>query len=297
MRLGLIGLGRMGFSLGLNMIDHGHEVIAFNRSREKTDELAGHGAIAAYSTKELMDRLHGRKIIWLMVTAGPPVDDMILSLKPYLKKGDILIDGGNSFYKDSIKRADDLAKKGIILLDIGTSGGIAGARNGACTMVGGSEAAFKDIESLLRDICVADGYGYFGRSGSGHFVKMVHNGIEYGMMQAMGEGMDVIENSGFDVDKWRLTKVWNHGSVVRGWLMELLNEAYAKDPDLSDYSGTVGLSGEGEWTVKTANELGVHAPVIHASVDARLRSAENKLYQGKVVQALRYGFGQHEEPK
>ena len=296
MKIGIIGLGKMGFNLAQNLMDSGHSVVAFNRTLSKVDEIKKHGVISSYSLQEFVNKLGKKKVIWLMVTAGNAVDVILKQLVPLLEEGDVVIDGGNSFYKDSIRRAKSLNPKGIVFMDIGTSGGITGARNGACLMIGGDKKTFERLEGVFKGISVQNGYGYFGKSGSGHFVKMVHNGIEYGMMQAIGEGLEVIDRSDFEVDKEKLAKVWNNGSVIRSWLVELIQNAYSKDKELKKYSGVVGLSGEGEWTVQTAKEIGVQVPVIEASVNMRLRSNELKLYQGKVVQALRYEFGQHEEP-
>ncbi len=297
MRIGLIGLGRMGGALAKNMIEHGHKVVAYNRDPKKIKKAARSGIIPSFSVEEFTKKLGKQKIIWLMITAGKPVDIVIKSLIPHLKKGDILIDGGNSFYKDTIKRSNSLKKKGITLLDIGTSGGISGARNGANMMIGGPEKSYNKIRPLIKDVCLKDGYGYFGKSGSGHFVKMIHNGIEYGMMQSIGEGMEIIQKSNFKINNELLTKVWSNGSVIRSWLIELLNDAYKEDKNLKKYSGVVGLSGEGEWTAKTAKSLKVPVPIIQGSVDARLKSKKSKRYQGKVVQALRFGFGGHKQPK
>jgi 6-phosphogluconate dehydrogenase len=297
MKIGLIGLGKMGFNLALNMKKNNVEVIAFNRSPEKLDDIRKKGIKTAYNLEELSNKLGTKKIIWLMVTAGAPVDDMIKQLLPYLNRGDLLIDGGNSFYEDTIRRSRFLSKKGIKFMDVGTSGGIEGARNGACLMIGGDHDQYKRLESIFKSISVKDGFGYMGKVGSGHFTKMVHNGIEYGMMQAIGEGMEVIDKSHLNIDKVKLMKVWNNGSVIRSWLIELLGRAYKKDIKLSKYSGIVGLSGEGEWTVKTAKKLKVPTPIIEGSVKARKISKKSKRYQGKVVQSLRFEFGGHIQPK
>ncbi|MBU0614596.1 MAG: decarboxylating 6-phosphogluconate dehydrogenase [Nanoarchaeota archaeon] len=297
MKFGIIGLGKMGHNLALNARDHHHHVIAYNRSQEKIDQISKQGVDTAYSLQELCERLGKQKVIMLMLTAGKPIDLTIQSLVPYLKTGDIIIDAGNSFYEDSIRRSKMLARKGILFLDSGTSGGVDGARNGANFMIGGSLKAFKKTEQLFKDLSVKGGYAYFGKAGSGHFVKMVHNGIEYGMMQAIGEGMDVIDSSNFNINKEKLCSVWANGSVIRSWLIELLKEAYSKSQTLKGYTGSVGMSGEGEWTVKTAKRLKVNIPIIKGSVNARKLSIRQPSYQGKVVQALRYGFGRHKQVK
>ena len=286
----------MGGNLALNIIDHGHDVVVYNRSAEKMVPYVEKGAIAGASLEELVGSLEAPRMIWVMVTAGDAVDHVIAELTPLLDDGDTIIDGGNSFYKDTIRRAENLKEEGINLLDIGTSGGIDGARNGACFMVGGDEERFNAIEPLLADISVDGGYGYFGKSGAGHFVKMIHNGIEYGMMQSIGEGFEVMEKSAFDIDMSSAAKVWSNGSVIRGWLMDLAEEAYSEDPSLEKYSGAIGLSGEGEWSIATAKELEVPVPAMDSSVDMRIKSKESPRYQGKVIQALRFGFGRHEQP-
>lgn len=297
MKIGLIGLGRMGFNLALNMRDHGHEVVAYNRSHEKTKEAEKHGLIGAYSIEELVKKLDGRRVIWLMVPAGNPVDEMIERIAPLLKGHDIIIDGGNSHYKDTLRRYEMLKAKGIDFVDIGTSGGIEGARNGACMMVGAQDEVFEFIEPLIRDISVENGYLHTGKNGSGHFVKMVHNGIEYGMLQAIGEGFEVLERSQFDLNFKEVARVWNHGSVIRGWLMELMERAFKKDPKLEKIKGVMHSSGEGLWTVQEALELKVPVPVIAESLFMRYRSEQEDTFAGKVVAALRNEFGGHEVEK
>ncbi len=298
-KIGILGLGRMGYNLALNLMDKGHEVVAYNRSRGKVEDIEKEGATGAYSLEEFSEKLGENKVVWLMVPAGDALEEVMKNILPYMREGDLLVDGGNSYYKDSIEHGQFLNEKGILFLDVGTSGGIEGARNGACYMVGGDKKAYDKIEDIFRDTSVENGYGYFGKAGAGHFVKMIHNGIEYGMMQAMGEGFEVVEKSEFNdgIDKRKLSQVWNNGSVIRSWLVELIERAYSNDIELEKYTGAVGLSGEGEWTVKTAKELNVPVPVIEESVNARFRSMKEPRYQGKVVQALRYEFGGHNQPK
>ncbi|MDT8717644.1 decarboxylating 6-phosphogluconate dehydrogenase [Clostridium sp. 19966] len=293
MDIGLIGLGKMGFNLALNMRDHGHRVVAFNRSPEKVKEAEAENITGAYSLEELVQKLPEKKIIWLMVPAGAPVDEMIEKLIPLISKGDLIIDGGNSFYKDTLRRYDYLKGLGIKFADVGTSGGTSGARYGACTMFGADDDVAEIIEPLLKDISVENGYLHAGRVGSGHFVKMVHNGVEYGMMQAIGEGFDILENSRFDLDLEKVAKVWNNGSVIRGWLMELAEDAFKKDKKLDAIKGIMYSSGEGLWTVQEALELKVPAPVITESLIMRYRSEQQDTFTGKVVAALRNGFGGH----
>ncbi|ABY94630.1 MULTISPECIES: phosphogluconate dehydrogenase (NAD(+)-dependent, decarboxylating) [Thermoanaerobacter] len=293
MKVGLIGLGRMGFNLALNMRDHGHEVVVYNRSPEKIKEAEKEGIKGAYTIEDLVKNLERRRIIWLMVPAGDPVDEMIEKLVPLLEEHDIIIDGGNSYYKDTLRRYEMLKEKGIDFVDVGTSGGIEGARHGACTMIGAEDEVFKYIEPLIRDISAENGYLHTGKNGSGHFAKMVHNGIEYGMMQAIGEGFEVLEKSQFDFDLKEVARVWSHGSVIRGWLMELMEKAFEKDPKLSGIKGIMHSSGEGLWTVEEALNLKVPVPVIAQSLFMRYRSEQEDTFAGKVVAALRNEFGGH----
>ncbi|EGD52503.1 6-phosphogluconate dehydrogenase, decarboxylating [Thermoanaerobacter ethanolicus JW 200] len=293
MKVGLIGLGRMGFNLALNMRDHGHEVVAYNRSPEKIKEAEKEGIKGAYTIEDLVKKLERRRIIWLMVPAGDPVDEMIEKLVPLLEEHDIIIDGGNSYYKDTLRRYEMLKEKEIDFVDVGTSGGIEGARHGACTMIGAENEVFKYIEPLIRDISAENGYLHTGKNGSGHFAKMVHNGIEYGMMQAIGEGFEVLEKSQFDFDLKEVARVWSHGSVIRGWLMELMEKAFEKDPKLSGIKGVMHSSGEGLWTVEEALNLKVPVPVIAQSLFMRYRSEQEDTFAGKVVAALRNEFGGH----
>lgn len=293
MQIGLMGLGRMGYNLALNMKDHDHQVVVFNRSKDKVDQAVKDGLTGAYSFAELVTQLPARKAIWLMLPAGNPVDDAIEQLVPLLKKNDIIIDGGNSNYKDTIRRAEYLQGLGLSFVDIGTSGGIEGARNGACAMIGAEAEVFRYLEPLLRDICVEKGYIHAGKHGAGHFVKMVHNGIEYGMMQAIGEGFEVLQSCRYDLDLREVAQVFNHGSVIRSWLMELAEKALAQDPQLESIKGVMHSSGEGLWTLQEALELRVPVPVIADSVFMRYRSLQADTFSGKVVAALRNQFGGH----
>lgn len=297
MEIGIIGLGKMGYNLALNIKDHHHRVVAYNRSHEKIKEAEAEGLIGAYSIEELVSKLGAPRIIWLMVPAGNPVDEMIENLIPLLDKGDIIIDGGNSNYKDTLRRSSSLREKGLHFVDVGTSGGVEGARNGACMMIGAEEDTFKAIEPIIKDICLEKGYLHTGKNGSGHFVKMIHNGIEYGMLQAMGEGFEILEKSQFDLDYKEIARVWNHGSVIRGWLMELMERAFEKDPQLETIKGIVHSSGEGLWTVQEALDLQVPAPVITDSLFVRYRSQQEDTFTGKVIAALRNEFGGHSVEK
>lgn len=293
MTIGLIGLGRMGFNLALNMRDKGHKVVCFNRSKEKVEQAINEGLDGVFSVEDLVKKLESRRVIWLMLPAGEIIDEMIENILPLLNKGDIIIDGGNSNYKDTLRRYEELKLKGIDFVDIGTSGGIDGARNGACTMIGAEDSVFSYIEQLVKDISVENGYLHCGKNGSGHFVKMVHNGVEYGMMAAIGEGFEILNKSRFDLDLEKVAKVWNNGSVVRSWLMELAEDAFKKDSNLDKIKGVMYSSGEGLWTVQEALELKVPATVITESLMMRYRSEQEDTFTGKVVAALRNGFGGH----
>lgn len=293
MKAGVIGLGKMGFNMAQHLLQCGHELIVYDLADEAALALAEKGAVAAGSVEELAGMLDSPRLIWLMVPAGLPVDTTIERLLPLLEQGDIVVDGGNSHYVDSVKRAAYLGEYGIHFLDAGTSGGLEGALNGACVMVGGDRGAYELIAPLLKDLCVENGYGYMGRSGSGHFAKMVHNGIEYGMMQAMGEGFNLLASSGYDYDLHEVSKVWANGSVIRGWLMDLVVRAFQKDPALDTLSGRIADSGEGRWTVEAALEHEVSIPVISASLFSRFRSRSDDNLSDRVVAALRHEFGGH----
>jgi 6-phosphogluconate dehydrogenase len=293
MNIGLIGLGKMGFNLGLNLLDNNFDVVAFDVSEEARTKFAESKGSATSSIKELVEQLPSPKIVWSMVPAGEITDKVLEELKGYLSEGDILMDGGNSNYKQSVERSKIFAETGVHFFDVGTSGGTDGARNGVCTMIGGDAEVFKTIEPIFQAISVENGYHYAGKSGSGHFLKMVHNGIEYGMMQAIAEGFEVLEKSDYDFDYEQVAKMWNNGSVVRSWLMELVESAFSKDPKLDAIRGVMHSSGEGKWTVETALELQAATPVIAMSLMMRYRSLDEDTFSGKVVAALRNEFGGH----
>jgi len=318
MKLGYIGLGKMGYGMVEKMLETGHRVVAFNRSPEKVDSIARVGAIPAYTIPEIFEKLEddfsegvenisvtgdigsvdGRKIVWLMIP-WQTVDEVLDQVLPNLKAGDIVIDGGNSPYEKSLERAKKLAEMGIDFLDIGVSGGPSGARNGACLMIGGKPEIFAELETLFKDISVENGYGYMGPSGSGHFVKMVHNGIEYGMMQAIGEGFEILKKSdkifGQDLDLKKVTSVYNHGSVIESRLIGWLEKAYAQNGlELDGISGEIKHSGEGLWTVESAQKLNIPVANIKQSLDFRVASEGNPSYTGKIVSALRNQFGGHD---
>jgi 6-phosphogluconate dehydrogenase len=293
MQIGLIGLGKMGYNLALNFKSKGHQVVAFDVNKAAMDKIATDGITTAPSIADLTNSLQGKRIIWIMVPAGNVVDVILGNIKNHLKADDILIDGGNSHYKDTLARGRDLEKMGVHYLDCGTSGGVNGALHGVCTMIGGKKDVFDYCEPLFKSISVPNGYLYCGKSGSGHFTKMVHNGIEYGMMQSIAEGLEVLHKYDSEVNLAAVSKVWNHGSVVRSWLMELTQHALEKDENLESIKGIMHSSGEGKWTVETALELGVPTPVITMSLLTRYRSQQTDTFSGKVVAALRNEFGGH----
>ncbi|WP_341519338.1 phosphogluconate dehydrogenase (NAD(+)-dependent, decarboxylating) [Bacillus paramobilis] len=292
MRVGLIGLGKMGLNLGKNLIDHKHEVAAFDLNTSAVEEMKEYGATGVSSLSELVQSLELPRILWVMVPHAV-VDSVINEVTPLLSKGDILIEAGNSHYKESIRRYEQLKQDGIHFMDAGTSGGMEGARNGACYMIGGDQEAWDIVEPIFRDTAVENGFLYAGKAGSGHFLKMVHNGIEYGMMAAIGEGFEILEKSEFDYDYEKVSRVWNNGSVIRSWLMELTENAFSKDAKLDEIKGVMHSSGEGKWTVETALDLQTATPVIAMSLLMRYRSLDNDTFTGKVVAALRNEFGGH----
>ncbi len=293
MQIGIIGLGKMGFNLALNLKRNTYAVVAQDVNTDFVEKIGQEGIETAYTVGELCQKLTGRRVIWLMVPAGEIVDSVIQSLLPFLAKNDIIIDGGNSNYKDSKRRYTQLKEQGISFLDCGTSGGTSGALHGACTMIGGDATVFDYVAEVFKAISVENGFLYTGASGSGHFTKMVHNGIEYGMMQSIAEGFEVFEHSEFDIDFEKTAKLFNHGSVVRSWLMELTENAFSKDPKLNGIKGIMHSSGEGKWTLETALDLGVPTPVIALSIMMRYRSQMQDTFSGKVVAALRNEFGGH----
>lgn len=292
MKIGLIGLGKMGFNLGLNFMDHGHEVVAYDVSEDAVERFKAEGGQGETSIEGVLAKLSAPRIIWLMIPHAI-VDSVLDSLKPLLQKGDIVIEAGNSHYKESIRRYNEMKESGVHFFDVGTSGGMEGARHGACYMIGGDKEVFETIEPIFRDTAVPNGYLYTGPAGSGHFAKMVHNGIEYGMMAAIGEGFEVLHKSQFDYDNEAIARVWANGSVIRGWLMDLTERAFSKDPKLDSIRGVMHSSGEGKWTVEEALDLQVATPVIAMSLLMRYRSLEEDTFTGKVVAALRNEFGGH----
>jgi 6-phosphogluconate dehydrogenase len=294
MRLAMIGLGRMGGNMSERLMKGGHEVVVFDRSAEAVQKYVAQGATAASTTAEVTSKLSGPRVVWIMVPAGKPVDDTIAALLPGLTSGDVIIDGGNSNYHETMRRAAELQPKGIHFVDSGTSGGIWGLANGYCLMIGASPEAFRLCEPIFKTLAPENGYAHMGPPGSGHYVKMIHNGIEYGMLQAYAEGYEILHASKhFKLDLHKIAAVWNRGSVVRSWLNELAEDAFSKDVDLKDLRGYVEDSGEGRWTVQEAIDLDVPAPVITFSLLTRLRSRQPDSFSAKVIAALRNEFGGH----
>jgi 6-phosphogluconate dehydrogenase len=283
----------MGFNLVSNLVRHGHTVVGYDINEALVDAVKAEGAQGATTLQDLYNSLPEKRVLWLMIPAGALIDKVIDDLLAFMQPGDVVIDGGNSHYKDSLRRHAFLKEKGIGFLDCGTSGGISGALNGACTMVGGDPDVIEPLHEVFRQISVEEGYLYTGPAGSGHFCKMVHNGIEYGMMQAIAEGFEVLEKSQFPYDFEAVANMWGHGSVIRSWLMDLTRDAFSKDPKLDGIKGKMFSSGEGKWTLEAALDLGVPTPVIALSLLTRYRSLQDDTFTGKVVAALRNEFGGH----
>lgn len=293
MKAGIIGLGKMGGFMTERLLNGKHEIVAYDLSKDAVNKIKTIGAEGAYTIEELVQKLPTPRVLWMMVPAGKPVQQTIDKLTPLLSKGDIIIDGGNSYYKDSRERASALNEKGIYYLDVGTSGGIWGLKEGYCIMVGGEKKIFDYCEPIFKTLAPQNGYKYIGQSGSGHFVKMIHNGIEYGLMQAYAEGFEIMHASDYKIDLPGVAALWGKGSVVRSWLLELLSDALSKDAELSSIKGFVEDSGEGRWTVAEAIDKNVPAPVITDSLLARLRSRQEDSYSAKILAALRNEFGGH----
>jgi 6-phosphogluconate dehydrogenase len=295
MQLAMIGLGRMGGNMVERLMRDGHTLVVYDRSAETMAKYEKLGARSAADLAKVVQSLQSPRVIWIMVPAGDPVDQTIATLVPLLAPGDIIIDGGNSNFHDTIRRGQELAPKKIEFIDAGTSGGIWGLENGYCLMVGGSDTAVKQCEPIFKSLAPADGYVHVGPTGSGHYVKMVHNGIEYGMLQAYAEGYEILHASKLfpKLDLHAIADVWQHGSVVRSWLNELAVTAFSNNATLSDIKGYVDDSGEGRWTVQEAIDLSVPAPVITLSLQARFVSRQDESFSAKVIAALRNEFGGH----
>lgn len=295
MKLALLGLGRMGANMAKRLLQHDHEVVVYNRSYDKAQALQEFGAIPAKTIEEAVCHLPSPKIVWLMLPAGKTTDETIEELKGLLSSGDIVIEGGNSYYKDDIRRAEMLKERGIHYIDAGVSGGVWGLQVGYCTMYGGEAEIFNYIEPIAKSLAPEGGYLYCGETGGGHFTKMVHNGIEYAMMQAYGEGLELLKASkyGDNLSLEAVSKMWNRGSVIRSWLLELLENAFSKDANLDEIQGYVEDSGEARWTVKEAVDHGVAVDTITTALYKRFNSRQKDVFANKVNAALRNEFGGH----
>jgi 6-phosphogluconate dehydrogenase len=293
MQLAMVGLGKMGGNMAKRLLDGGHEVVVYARTPAHVETFVDAGAIGASSLEEVASKLTSTKVVWVMVPSGKATDDTIVELSRLLGAGDIIIDGGNSNYKDSIRHAAELAKKKIRFLDAGTSGGVWGLEVGYSLMVGGDKSAYEHVLPALTTLAPKDGLGFFGGAGAGHFCKMVHNGIEYAMMQSYAEGFELLKATEYGYDLKQVTKVWNHGSVVRSWLLELVERAFNKDPELVQLKPYVDDSGEGRWTVNEAIARAVPVPTIAAALFARFVSRQENSFAMRVLAALRNEFGGH----
>ena len=318
MQLGMIGLGRMGGNMVRRLMQGGHDLFVYDRSAEAVQQMEQEGATGAASLSNLVGKLDTPRAIWVMVPAGGPTDQTVNELADLMDAEDIIIDGGNSYFKDDVRRAGALTKRNLHYIDVGTSGGIWGLERGYCMMIGGEQAVVEHLDPIFQTLApgpdpgvtpsskAENGYMYAGPAGAGHFVKMIHNGIEYGMMQAFAEGFEIFKEAAsekvdeahqYDLDLHEIAEVWRHGSVVGSWLLDLLEIALRDDQTLSDFSGHVGDSGEGRWTIQTAIEEDVPAHVLTASLYTRFQSRQDSTYAGKVLSALRHQFGGHVEQK
>jgi len=296
MEMGMIGLGKMGSNMVRRLLAGSHRLVVYDPVSQAVEAIVEQGAVEAASIADIAGKLNQPRAVWLMVPSGEPTESTINAIAAELSPGDIVIDGGNSYYKDSMRRAATLAVKGLLFLDAGTSGGIWGLKEGYCLMVGGDRKAYRQIEPIIQTLAPSSGqgYGHVGPSGAGHFVKMVHNGIEYGLMQAYAEGFELMQaKQEFNLDLPRITEIWRYGSVVRSWLLDLAAAALEEDPNLENISAYVEDSGEGRWTVQESVELGIPAPVITQSLQARFRSRQEQPFGNKLLAALRKQFGGH----
>jgi len=301
MKAAMIGLGKMGANMARRLIQGGHDVIGYNRTEKVTQHMsASDGLIPAYTLEAVVENLPSPRVLWVMVPAGAPTEQMIETLSPLLKRGDILIDGGNSNYQESIRRGTALKERGISFIDVGTSGGIWGLKEGYSMMIGGDPEAVQIITPLLETLAPAPdlGWGHVGPIGSGHFVKMIHNGIEYGLMQAYAEGFEILKaKKEFSLDLGQISEIWRYGSVIRSWLLDLTAKALSENPELEGIKGWVADSGEGRWTVFESIDLDIPAPVITAALQARFVSRKEENYAAKLLSAMRNQFGGHDIKK
>ena len=297
MKIGFIGLGKMGGNMVERLLNAGHEIVAYAQTSESVKKVQAKGAIGADSLRDIVNKLESPRVVWLMVPVGE-VEKIIDKINLFLEQGDILIDGGNSFYKDSVRRAEELKKKGIYFLDAGTSGGIWGLKAGYCMMIGGDKGIFEKLEPMFKTLSMENGYAHVGPSGAGHFVKMIHNGIEYALLEGYAEGFEIMNaKKEFNLDPYKIANLWNHGSVIRSWLLELAENIFKRDSKLDSINGYVEDSGEGRWTVAEAIEENVPAPIITLSLLQRFRSRQEESFSAKIIAALRNEFGGHEIKK
>jgi len=294
MRIGMVGLGKMGGNMSLRLMRDGHEVVGYAPDSADVEAVVREGATGASSVADIVSRLEAPRIVWTMVPAGSATTSVIEELAGELSQGDLVIDGGNSNYKDSLARSTALSERGISFIDCGTSGGIWGLREGYCLMIGAERSAFETAEPIFRSLAPPNGYAHVGPPGTGHFVKMVHNGIEYAMMQGYGEGFEILDRSGMDIDIAEVAQVWRHGSVIRSWLLDLAAHALQQDPGLQSVAGWVEDSGEARWTVQAAIENAVAAPAIALALFARFSSRQPDSFAAKLMAALRREFGGHD---
>jgi 6-phosphogluconate dehydrogenase len=294
MQLGMVGLGKMGANMTVRLLQGGHDVVVFDVDPEAVSKSSKEGALGSSSLQDLVDKLESPRAVWVMVPAGPITQQTVATLGDMLHEGDTIVDGGNSRYTDTLKRAEELSAKGITFVDCGTSGGVWGLKEGYCLMVGGDDAAVKRLEPVFTTLAPENGYAHVGPAGAGHFVKMVHNGIEYSMMQAYGEGFEVLEKNGqFDLDLAQIAELWRHGSVIRSWLLDLATSALSKNPGLEGISDYVDDSGEGRWTLGVAIDQAVPMPALALALFTRFASRQQELFAGKLISALRNEFGGH----
>lgn len=293
MKLGMIGLGRMGGNMVERLLEGGHQIVAHARSADSVREAVARGAVGASSVEELVGKLEPPRVVWVMIPVGRPVEDTVRELRLRLAPGDVIVDGGNSRFSDSERRARELSEAGIGFVDSGTSGGVWGLKEGYCLMIGGDPQVFRRLEPIFKTLAPPDGYAHVGPAGSGHYVKMIHNAIEYGMLQAYGEGFEMLQASGYDLDLPRIAELWTHGAVVRSWLLDLLVLALRQDPKLASIKGYVDDSGMGRWTLQEAIARGVPTPTFADSLFARFSSRQPESFSAKVIAALRNQFGGH----
>ena len=293
MQIGLIGLGKMGANMARRLIQGGHEVVAFDRSEEQVKSLESEGAKGALTLESMVEQLQGPKNIWMMLPSGAPIDETIELLLPLIAPGDTLIDGANSLFHDTVARSEKLKEKSIHYVDAGTSGGVWGLEVGYCLMIGGEKEAVKRLEPAFKTLAPKDGYLHVGPSGAGHYVKMIHNGIEYALMQSYAEGFDILEHSQFPLDLHAISKLWNQGSVIRSWLLELTERMLEEDPKLENLKGYVQDSGMGRWTVQESIDLSIPAPAITTALQSRFRSRRENTFSDRYLAALRNQFGGH----